>query len=408
MDSRVSAANCPGSQLCQGDTRLDVRQNTWYYATDSILGLAYSWARVRSRGRIRVCSVKKKIFLALASTLVSLLVLEVILRGLWTNPYSGTAVEYIVKLRVNHPGLSLKVPRDLIDPEDPVVTYRQDGRGYTKPSFRFEKPDCTVAFLGGSTTECLAVREDLRFPALVSQKFEDKGLRVNSLNAARSGNTLHDSINLLYNHVVQDRPDVVVVMHAVNDAGLLRAKGGYDSRMGEYVELRTLGKYFVQWTSIKSSLCGLVRYAMTSGRCRRKDFEPDVAESEKAVPDPAPFRARLCVFVDMCRDLNITPVLMTQPLASTCRNAMTPDWADAASQKVFNEVTRDVSRAKKVLLIDLEAQLAQRVRDVEEAKKVFYDGMHVTDYGSQIYAEYIVAGMEDLLRHNPEQRAARP
>src|SRR5437867_8610086 len=83
--------------------------------------------------------------------------------------------------------------------------------------------DATVAFLGGSTTECVAVQEDLRFPALVSVLLAQQGLKVNTLNAGRSGNALHDALNNLLNHVINDHPDFVVLMHVSNDIGYLRA-----------------------------------------------------------------------------------------------------------------------------------------------------------------------------------------
>ena len=136
------------------------------------------------------------------------------------------------------------------------------------PSRRFETPDATVAFLGGSTTECFAVREELRFPARVSYLLEKKGLKVNTLNAAKSGNTTHDSINVLLNHVIQDRPNVVVLMEAWNDIGILREYMSYAPRMGETQNFFHLAQFVLEKASSTFYFMGLLRQWTTSGTLR--------------------------------------------------------------------------------------------------------------------------------------------
>ena len=76
----------------------------------------------------------------------------------------------------------------------------------------------------------------LWFPGLLAEQ----GLKVNTLNAGRSGNTLHDSLNILLNHVMDDRPDFVVLMEASNDIGVLVKDGNYRSRTGRLYQARTL------------------------------------------------------------------------------------------------------------------------------------------------------------------------
>jgi lysophospholipase L1-like esterase len=100
----------------------------------------------------------------------------------------------------------------------------------------------TIAFLGGSTTACNAVQEDARFPGLVGRLLTEPGISTNGLNAVRSGGTLHDTLNVLLNHVLPDEPDIVVVMHATNDIGVLHHQKSYDSRTGAAVRLADLAK----------------------------------------------------------------------------------------------------------------------------------------------------------------------
>ena len=71
----------------------------------------------------------------------------------------------IYKLRLQNANRDSVVSRRQIDASVPEVHFRTDDRSYVLPSFQHEKPDATVAFLGGSTTECIAVQEPLRLHA---------------------------------------------------------------------------------------------------------------------------------------------------------------------------------------------------------------------------------------------------
>jgi len=76
--------------------------------------------------------------------------------------------------------------------------------------------------LGGSTTECVYVDEDNRFPYLVGRLLERQThLKVNSYNAGRSGNNTLHCINVLINKVVNLEPDIVVLMENINDLAIL-------------------------------------------------------------------------------------------------------------------------------------------------------------------------------------------
>jgi lysophospholipase L1-like esterase len=348
--------------------------------------------------------MKKKVLLAVVSTLAVLLLAELALRIFWNNPYSGTGTDHVLKLRHHHPGIDQRINREQIDPEIPVVRLRTNNRGYIEPAVRFEQPDFTIVFMGGSTTECLAVQEDLRFPVLVSKMLEAKGLKVNCLNFARSGGTLHDSINVLLNHVIHDRPDVVVLMHATNDIGILKRDKDYRSRQGSPVSASQMAKYFLQSLSSSSSLFGMLRQAATVADIEEPD--PEQFERFREIPEPGPFAARLRIFTEMCRAFGISPVLMTQPQVSRLQNELTPAWSDPSAQNVFNRAIREVGEQAGAEVIDLAAMVAGYADDMEELKRIFYDGSHVTDYGSQVYARIISQQLEVLLAdHEPSEES---
>jgi len=339
--------------------------------------------------------MKKKLLLVLCGVIVGLLIVEVALWIFWTNPYAGSGADVLLRLRVHPADLNQRVVRTEVDPEVPVVAYRANSRGYLEPAFRFEDPDLTIAFLGASTTECIAVQEQKRFPALVSTLMEETGVKVNALNAAHSGNTLHDSINILLNHVIADKPDVAVLMHAANDTGLLKVDGDYRSRMGREVSVGDLFRYTVQKVSTRWALLGYVRRAVTLEDISRVD--PGGAYNTARVQDIEPFRARLEVFVASCKAFGIVPVLMTQPVVGTITNKLTPQWVDPDAQEAFNQVTRDVAGATNTELVDLAEYIATHTTDEAELRRIFYDGLHVTDYGSELYASYVTEHIRRIL-----------
>ena len=338
-----------------------------------------------------------KLLILFLATFVALVAAELVVRLVWHNPYRHEAADHVLKVRMHHPSTD-HVFRTHIDSTEARVRLRTNQRSYIFPWSQFDHPDATVVFFGGSTTECLAVPEDTRFPALVSDLLAQDGLHVNTLNVARAGNNVHDAINVLINHVVTDQPDIAVLMEASNDIGVMRSAGGYGPSMGEPASLKLLAKWLVQITSSHSSLVGLVREAAIPDGLRPKDPATDWRQTAAPVDsaDVRMYRSRLKAFVHICRDFDIVPVLMTQPY-SRYRTALTPAWLDETAQDQFNDVIRAVGKSEGVLVIDLVAHLRADVTDWDQPNEIFYDAIHVTNRGSQVYAEYIALELRPLV-----------
>ena len=182
------------------------------------------------RNQIDKPPISRKLALAVFATVIAVAMIEVLLRFVYTNEYKSRSQNYVVDVRLQGQHLDYRRNRSKVTTAEPhIVKFRTDSRSYILPSFQYQDPDVQIAFLGGSTTECAVVAEDQRFHGLISDHLADR-YRINTLNAAKSGNTLHDSINTLLNHVVYDHPDYVIVMHAANDVGVLRRQQGYVAR----------------------------------------------------------------------------------------------------------------------------------------------------------------------------------
>lgn len=312
------------------------------------------------------------------------------------DPYAHTTADKILWLRLHHENINQIFNRHFIDNVHSKVSFKTDKLNYIEPSFRFDNPDFTVVFMGESTTECAAVQEKKRFPFLISKYLEAKGLKVNTLNIARGGGTLHDSINILFNHVVLNSPNAIVLMHAVNDIGVLKKGKPYQSRMGHDIGLNDIAKYSLQLLSIHFSIGGFLREKATVNNFLPIKI-PQNSHCDKCKVDPKPFIARLKIFIAMCQAFDIIPVLVTEPLAIEMKNELTPAWTDENCQKLFNNCIREVSKNNNVDLIDLSLLISKVATNTDKLRKIFYDGIHVTDYGSKLYASYISENLYKIL-----------
>jgi lysophospholipase L1-like esterase len=342
---------------------------------------------------------KKRLLLLGFSLFLGLGLGEVALRLLWHNPYRNESPDHVVKIQIHHPRSDFLIDRRAIDTEQPTVRMRTNARSYLIPSSQHPDPDYSVAFLGGSTTECAAVQESERFPAVVSELLGQAGLKVNTLNAGRSGNTAHDSLLNLQLHVARDEPDMAVLLHAVNDVGVLARDGDYWSRVGHPVSWKDQLRWTLQSASGAFYLAAITRYVATHQGIQAEDSAAMAEKNEPAragLPEEQ-FRARLAAFVHLCRDFGITPVLMTQPMSAS-RNAMTPEWSDLGNQDRFNAIIREIGQREQVPVIDLVNFLQESVEGWNEPMNIFYDGLHVTDKGSRVLGEHIAASLRPLIQ----------
>jgi lysophospholipase L1-like esterase len=227
---------------------------------------------------------------------------------------------------------------------------------------------------------------------------------VNTLNAAHSGNTIHDSLNIFLNRAVSDHPDVAVMMHATNDVGLLAESRDYSTRMAQAVGLGDAIRWVGQVGSSRVYLLGWLRRWLITRPLREVEGTRGAGGYAVVASVAEEYRARLRAFVAICRAFGIEPVLMTEPLA-TFQTELTPRWADAGAQSVFNDFIRQIGLDEGVLVIDLVRFLEEDVPEWNEPMKLFYDGMHVNDLGSQSYAEHIAARLAaEVLPHVGKKR----
>lgn len=345
------------------------------------------------------------------------------LLALKINP-EGPHIERYVRLREMSP-LTVEVftPKpEVFDTEagskPRQVTIRADENGFVMPSKVHDEPDVVLAFLGGSTTECRAVPEEHRFPYLVGRHLENMlQLKVNSYNAARSGNNSLHSLDILLNKVVPLHPDVVVMMHNVNDLITLLYEKTYwnqnpsrrvivevqptlESQVrGVFQVLRsyTIPHLYQALKELSQRARGpeqnLDEFAHIRGQ--KVDIEPSYLHQE--------FTSNLQLFMDMCWARGITPVLMTQANRFTA-HLDSETWEEIKVMEAqgiryehfrelyrgFNQVIRDQGAANQVLMVDL-------AREILPEQRFIHDPVHFTERGSKLAADIISRELEPVV-----------
>ena len=321
---------------------------------------------------------------------------EGLLRIVWSNPYKNSSPSMVVELRMQSPNVERILDLSSLGIDSDVV-FRVDNNRFILPSNQNKNPSKTIMFVGGSTTECSAVTEALRFPNYVSTLFSKNGAAVNTINLGRSGNTLHDTINIFFNYAQRYRPEYLVIMHATNDGGVLETDFDYSTRMASEVDAKDVTKWLLQAVS-RLQIGGLLREALSN--LNNKMIQLSKQDFDAAFEDDIPinyraFRVRLEVIVTMARAFDVTPILMTQPLSSE-KNVLTPHWSGHNRQQALNNMIREVASAHDVAMIDLSAHILSQADFIEDPTSYLYDGMHVTDKGSIEYAEYIHETLQEI------------
>jgi hypothetical protein len=337
------------------------------------------------------------------------------------NSYSPGIRRY-VKLRESRPLYAdvLLPPPNTMDISDSLVKkgypFRIDANGFIMPSKIHPDPQLTLAFLGGSTTECAYVDEENRFPYLVGRLVESKtGLRTDSYNAGKAGNTSLHSLDVLLNKVIPVKPDVAIMMHNVNDLAVLLFEKTYWTKnpyRSPLVEIKPSFKtamknveesfHIIRDLSIPylSRQLKTFYHYVVGNKSNIDEFKQARGhqiqiDKQKLVSE---FSMNLQTFIDISRARKITPVLMT--MANRLKDHPDPfilslerttvesgtglNYKDFKNLvDLFNQTIREVAAANSVLVIDLD-------RKVPKEKELMYDFVHLNDAGSKYVADIIV------------------
>ena len=321
-----------------------------------------------------------------------------------------------IRLRENAPHLSLMLtPSDhelkhSENLERKAYDFSTDEHGFLLPSLIHNNADLTVAFIGGSTTECMYVDADKRFHHLVSQSMSNDTYKVNTINAGVSGNDSLNSINAYLNKVIPIKPDIAILMHNINDISTLLHEGSYWNN-NEY-----RSPIIYQDTSLKAVIKSLLPnsfellHRVKATLAGPVDEFADDRGKTKAIDQQNIYRLfeeNLDVFISISKAKGITPILMTQ----ASRFTDTPDpvvvnrFKDLESLGInytqfkalfdgMNDRIRTVAEKHQIALIDL-------AKNIPPHKDYIVDTVHFNDDGSSLVASFITEKLNEIHREKP-------
>lgn len=344
------------------------------------------------------------IIIIILSLVFVFLMSEIFLRVKWSNYWKNSGRVIVLKELVPK-GYRVYSRKGLFK-KGGYVTIEADEDGFLMPNRieKKEKREITVTFLGASTTQCFWVNGLLRFPYLVAKNIsDDLNISVKVLNAASSGSTSQHSLNVLLNKVVKYEPEIILMMHAVNDADVLMELGDYKN------VIKNHDTSFLEYFSAKIYLLGFLRHLRAQNMVEKQhrtiaensmqkmgETNYMMLDSEALEKGLSKFSARLKIFVHMTRDIGAIPILMTQPYYEKIDYELTEKEKRTFLGGVnyldhFNKRIREICESEKCYLVDLANELG---RDAV----YFYDNIHYTEEGSQEVSKIISRHLKKIIK----------
>lgn len=293
---------------------------------------------------------------------------------------------------------------------DSVIVHTKNSIGFRGP----EKPAdfenrIIIITVGGSTTECYYLSDGRDWSSLLAEKLKPYHPDIWINNAGLDGHSTFGHSILLKDYIAGIKPDYVTFLVGCNDVG----REDLNEPDAQTPDPQNTGwkSYLKNNSAVISLLLNLKRNF--EAKSRGLEHSPvdittceilDSVDNEK-IRETVDFHKRtftqsyenrLNNLVEISRQNNIIPILITQPvLVGTGKDDVTnvdlekiKMWNRLGGKaywlilEAYNNVTRKVAREQGVLLIDL-------ARKMPKSSRYFYDCEHFTNEGSEIVAQII-------------------
>ncbi|BBM84194.1 SGNH/GDSL hydrolase family protein [Candidatus Uabimicrobium amorphum] len=279
----------------------------------------------------------------------------------------------------------------------------------------WEEYDVKILCVGGSTTECLYVEEELSWPYLLQntlQKKIDKSVYVG--NAGKSGMYSVAHSYLLEHYPYLSKFECIVVLCGINDLGAL-LRDNYEERSRELTEnsFDMFYHYLSFFKLVKKIYIGTIvqdleaNWVLARRKKRQRKLEMNTITVKPRRYQFAldRYKADLRKIIDICRKKNKKLVLATQPvlwgenLSAYLEALLSAEVANGAYRsdilfemmKGYNDVMRQVCKEQKILLVDLANKLPKDT-------SVFYDDCHFNVSGCQKVSDILTEPIAGFLR----------
>ncbi len=282
-------------------------------------------------------------------------------------------------------------------------------------SFNSSSDKIDYLFMGGSTTACVYINPQMRFPFLINKSLDDS---INVINLSKEGKHSHHSFLQLNTQLNETQINNLILMHNVNDLAHLLYFNSYTKGIStrrsviEYDDLLEINKkpfylpvnvidklkqsisqlYPNMYNNIKKvNLLSFLKNVDEFQNYRTKKNKIDEVIFKK-------FENNLNLFVSTTSIRGTNLILMTQfnrftPYDSFVRreyneskNVLSYENFIFAYER-FNDIIRKVASENDLKLVDLDSLIPKN-------KEYMYDSVHLTEKGSVLVSEVILKHLE--------------
>lgn len=328
-------------------------------------------------------------------------------------PIESRGVERYVLLKEFNPNFIAKyVPTvEYLDNTDSLerreYLIRTDRHGFIENgnNINFAADYETIMFFGGSTTEQLFVDEENRWQSILERELNSgqQIAKLKIINAGVSGNnSMHSTVNLIAKGLPL-KPKFAVLMHNVNDYGLLRLSGSYWNAPADKALLQVRAGTALRplMKSIKDNLVPNIYeiYKIVKYKFSNKDDFNSIRDEEIVSLEiiESNFKRALNTFIDLCFTWGTEPILMTQFNRMNSDDELFKSMFNGKDVEQYikgyvrlNDVIREVSVDRRIDLIDLD-------RLVPSNSYYIYDAVHLNENGSKLVADIMINYFKDKL-----------
>ena len=266
-----------------------------------------------------------------------------------------------------------------------------------------------VFIFGGSFVYDTGAKLGKSWPELVGNHLSSD---FQLINAGVPGHRTFDSIGKLFSEVYLYNPKYVLLCHAWNDikyfsklkppkSTLLRIYPGMNHYSHQKISLfRGMIEKFQIFLRFSSIFSGTNHGNSPEGRHFKKYIGKQSSEISQYALDQ--YELNIKNFIDICRNINSTPILLTQPRlvdknnTEIDKNKIAYGYANLDHNslvKAFNKcdsIMHKVAKNKNAKIIDLANNFSGK-------SKLFLDHVHTTKLGSQSIAEEVAASLKLLM-----------
>jgi lysophospholipase L1-like esterase len=302
---------------------------------------------------------------------------------------------------------------------EPVTRVNKNSLGFRGP----EPPRdwsrwFTILMIGGSTTECLFLSDGKTWTDQLARDIAAIRSDVWVNNAGLEGHSTFGHLVLLRDVVVPMHPRMAVFLIGVNDVAIGSART-FDQALNpqnlsathraltfaaDHSEVAAVGENLIRMARTHRANLGDGELHLPETKHRDLDEATAAVELDQHRPFVEAFARRVRDIVDVCRQNQIEPVLVTQPSLngegidpttgiSLATAAVEPRINGRVAWRVmelYNDATRAIGAERGARVIDL-------AREMPKDSKYFSDWVHFTNEGAVLVGDIVFRGLRPAL-----------